>query len=93
MDKQDLRPSNKGSEKTVQEFLTLKEAAIYLSISKSALYKKTSNKEIPYFVPGGKVIYFLKENLDKWILNSKVTPVSEFENSTENYLCKTSKNN
>ena len=93
MEKQDLRPSNKRSEKTMKEFLTLKEAAIYLSLSKSALYKKTSNKEILYYVPGGKVIYFLKENLDQWILNSKVTPITEFENSTENYLSRTSKNN
>lgn len=93
MKNQDLETSIRRSQKTTSEFLTLKEAAKYLMISKSTLYKKTSNKEIPYYVPGGKMIYFLKENLDKWILNSKIAPVTEFQNSTENYLSKNSKNN
>jgi excisionase family DNA binding protein len=72
--------------KMINEFLTLEEAAKFLSISNSSLYKKTSNKEIPYYVPGGKKIYFKKADLENWILKSKVESIEEIETSTENYL-------
>jgi excisionase family DNA binding protein len=72
--------------KMINEFLTLEEAAKFLSISNSALYKKTSNKEIPYYVPGGKKIYFKKADLENWIFKSKVESIEEIETSTENYL-------
>lgn len=75
-----------------KKFLTIVEAAKYLSISESALYKKTSNKEIPYFVPGGKKIYFLKSDLDNWVLSGKVNSISEINLETEHYLGRTSKN-
>ncbi|UFH36073.1 helix-turn-helix transcriptional regulator [Flavobacterium acetivorans] len=74
-----------------KEFLTIVEAAKYLSISESALYKKTSNKEIPYYVPGGKKIYILKGDLDNWVLSGKVNPVSEINLETERYLSRNSK--
>lgn len=79
--------------KIIDEFLTLEEAANFLSISNSALYKKTSNKEIPYYVPGGKKIYFKKADLENWILKSKVNSIEEIETSTENYLTNLSKSN
>lgn len=69
-----------------KEVLTLEEAAEYLQLSKSCLYKMTSNKEISHYVPGGKKIYFRRTELDNWVFNSKVTPSSEFDKDIENYL-------
>ena len=74
-----------------KEILSLEEAAQYLQLSKSCLYKMTSSKEIPYYVPGGKKIYFRRIELDNWILNSKVNSVNEFDDDAESYLCRTSK--
>ena len=71
-----------------EEILSLSEAAEFLKVSKSCVYKLTSAKKIPHFVPGGKKIYFKKSDLEDWILNSRVTPISEFENDTINYLLK-----
>jgi predicted DNA-binding transcriptional regulator AlpA len=34
-----------------KEILTLEEAAQYLVLSKSCIYKMTSNKEIPHYIP------------------------------------------
>jgi excisionase family DNA binding protein len=70
------------------EILSLSEASEFLKLSKSCVYKLTSAKKIPHFVPGGKRIYFKKSDLENWILNSRVTPISEFENDTINYLLK-----
>jgi excisionase family DNA binding protein len=74
-----------------KEVLTLEEAAEYLQLSKSCLYKMTSNKEISHYVPGGKKIYFRRTELDNWVFNSKVTPSSEFDQEIENYLSRTQK--
>lgn len=69
-----------------KEFLTLEETALYLGQSKSSLYKLTSKKEIPFYVPGGKMIYFRKKELNAWIINSKVETVDDLESSIDNYL-------
>lgn len=70
----------------LKEFLTLDEAAEYLSLSKSAVYKMTSKKEIPFYNPGGKKIYFKRIELDSWILNGKVESASQIEIEIETYL-------
>jgi len=63
--------------KPSKEFMTLEEIADYLSISKSAVYKLTSKKEIPFYIPGGKKIYFKKEEVDDWIERSRVATDEE----------------
>ncbi|MFA9192536.1 helix-turn-helix domain-containing protein [Flavobacterium sp. FZUC8N2.13] len=74
-----------------KEILSLEEAAAYLQLSKSCLYKMTSNKEICFYVPGGKKIYFRRTELDSWVLNSKVSSVNECDLEVENYLGRTKK--
>ena len=55
-----------------KEFMTIDELANYLSLSKSAIYKLTSNKEIPFYTPGGKKIYFRKIEINEWLERSRV---------------------
>jgi len=71
-----------------KEILTLEEASIYLGQSKSSIYKRTSAREIPFYTPGGKKIYFKRTELDKWILNGRVIPTHEMDLATANYLSK-----
>lgn len=70
---------------------TLEEAAIYLSLSKSSLYKMTSNKEIGFYNPGGKKIYFKKEDIEVWLFSNKVESEEEATYEVEKYLSRTSK--
>ncbi|KJD34176.1 hypothetical protein PK35_04450 [Tamlana nanhaiensis] len=63
--------------KPLKEFMTVDEIADYLGLSKSAVYKITSNKEIPFYNPGGKKIYFKRVEVDTWIETSRVAPDSE----------------
>ena len=74
-----------------KEILTLKEISEYLQLSKSCLYKMTSKKEIPFYSPGGKKIYFHKKEIDDWVFNSRVIPISEIDEEVENYISRTSK--
>ena len=50
-----------------KDVLTLEEAAIFLGISKSSLYKMTHKHELPFYRPNGKLIYFEKSELVKWM--------------------------
>lgn len=59
--------------------LGLEEAATYLHVSKSYLYKLTSTNRIPYYKPSGKLVFFDKRELDQWILQNRVKPQSEIE--------------
>lgn len=57
------------------EFLNVDEAAMFLKLSKSSLYKMTHDRKIRYSKPSGKIIYFRKsdllEYLNKNVLLSK----------------------
>jgi len=75
----------------VKEILTLEETVIYLGLSKSTLYKLTSKKQIPHYVPGGKKIYFKRSELDNWIFQYKVYSTAEMESNICDYLSKPSK--
>jgi len=69
-----------------KEILTLEEGAEYLGLSKSALYKLTSKKEIPFYNPGGKKIYFRKAELENWIISKKVASNDEIQELSDAFL-------
>ena len=63
--------TNNTASKTVLNF---DETCSYLNLSKSHLYKLTSQKKIPHSCPTGKKLYFDKIELDTWLLeNSRTT--------------------
>lgn len=51
--------------------LNLEEAANYLSLKKSYLYKLTHRFQIPFYKPNGKNLYFNRHELEKWMLSNK----------------------
>ena len=59
--------------------MSFKEAAKYLQISESHLYRLTSKSEIPHYKPGGKKIYFEKTELDRYIFKNRVKPIDEIQ--------------
>jgi|ERR1043166_8584008 excisionase family DNA binding protein len=63
------------------KILTLSQAAKYLGITDSALYKLTHKSEIAFYKPHGKRIYFLKSELDKWIFAKRSRPKHEIQNN------------
>lgn len=74
-----------------KEVLTLEEASDFLSLSKSAIYKLTSKKEIPYYNPGGKKIFFKRTELENWVFASKSVSVDEVDDEISSYLSRTQK--
>jgi len=71
-----------------KEVLNLKEAAKYLNVSCSHLYKLTSAKEIPHFKPRGKQVFFEKKELDSWLLQNRQKTKAEIEQAAIDYVVK-----
>lgn len=59
--------------------LTLKEASAYTGRSLSNIYKLTSTGEIPHSKPEGKLIYFDREELEKWMLKNPIKTSEQIE--------------
>ena len=74
-----------------KEILTLAEGADFLDLSKSALYKMTSKKELPFYNPGGKKIYFKRSELENWVLRNRSVGIDEVEDEVSSYLSRTQK--
>ena len=76
-----------------EEILSLNEAAMFLKASKSFLYKMTSQKLVPHYIPSGKKIYFRQSDLEDWLLKNRIPPTSELEANIESYLSNPLKTN
>lgn len=71
-----------------KEVLNLNDAALYLELSASHLYRLTSTGCIPYYKPNGKKLYFKRLELDQWLLRNRSTTKEEIETQAANYLIK-----
>lgn len=60
-----------------KEVLTLEEAAVFMGISRSTLYKMTHNNVIPFYRPNGKLIYFEKTELLAWMRKNRASTNEE----------------
>lgn len=68
-----------------KEVLTSDEAARYMGVSKSYLYKLTMNQQIPHYKPMGKMCYFNRLELEQWLQNNRVATAAEIEQRAQAY--------
>ena len=73
-----------------KEVLTLQEAAQYMGIARSSLYKMTSNQTIPFYRPNGMLIFFEK---DAWIRRNRVFSTEEIEEEARLHMQRLSMKN
>ncbi|MGE0021148.1 MAG: helix-turn-helix domain-containing protein [Draconibacterium sp.] len=71
-----------------KEVLNFSEAAVYLEVSHSHLYKLTSSGALPAYKPNGKKLYFNRKELDTWLLSNKQVTSTEIEEQANQYLMK-----
>lgn len=69
-----------------KEVLNLEEAAAFLGVKKSTLYKMTHFSQIPYYKPAGKLIFFEKSALLDWVRNVKVKSEEEIREEAAMHL-------
>ena len=68
--------------------LTTEEAASYMGIKKSYLHKLMMKKEIPFFKPNGKLCYFDRQDLDKWMRRIRIASNQEIDSQAQGYILK-----
>jgi excisionase family DNA binding protein len=68
-----------------KEVLTFGEAAAFTGLSKSYLYKLTSGQKIPHCKPSGKLVYFDRAELQRWLLQNRVSTTDELESKAAAY--------
>lgn len=73
------------AEVETDQFLTVQEAADYLSLSVATIYTKKCHKEIPFFKKG-KRLYFLKSQLDNWIQSGRPTLKNDDRQAVDKHL-------
>ena len=71
-----------------KEILTSEEAAKYLGISRSYLYKLTMERRIPHFKPMGKLCYFNRQELEQWLQTNRVMTTDDIEQQAQTYCLK-----
>ena len=68
-----------------KEVLTSDEAAAYMGISKSYLYKLTMKQLIPHYKPMGKMCYFNRVELENWLQSNRVATADEISQQAQTY--------
>lgn len=69
-----------------KQALTIDEVAAYTGLSKSYLYKLTSDGLIPHYKPRAKMVYFDRNEIDSWLLQNRVKTKDEIDSEASTYL-------
>lgn len=78
----------KGTVFCTKNLLTTDEAASYLGVSKSYIYKLTSRNEIPCYKPMGKMCYFDRAELEDWLRSNRASTNAEISRQAQAYCTK-----
>lgn len=85
--------ANIGTKETncsTTKFMDIEQLSNYLGLSKSHIYKLTSNHTIPHS-KRGKRLYFDKETINSWVLENKIWTQEDIEKQVADYLIKNRK--
>lgn len=74
-----------------KEVLTVEEAAKFMGMARSSLYKMTSDQTIPFYRPNGKMIFFEKRDILSWIRKNRVSSREEIEEEARLHMQKLSR--
>ena len=72
--------------KAENPLFTTTEAAAYLGITRSYLYKLMMWRKVPYYKPRGKLCFFDKADLDEYNRHYRVRSEDELEAQSEAYM-------
>ena len=64
-----------------KKMLTVEEAARHMGVSKSNLYQLIHRRAIPHYKPNGKMVYFNRLELDKWLQRNRIEQVDGVTNN------------
>lgn len=71
-----------------KEVLTAKEAAAYMGVTLSCLYRWTMERVVPHYKPNGKMCYFNRLELEQWLMSNRVETNDEINQKAQTYYTK-----
>lgn len=77
--------TNVQPQETTDQFLTVEQAADFLTLSVPTIYSKVSRRELPY-MKRGKRLYFAKSDLEDYLKGGRVKTVKEIEAEADQFL-------
>ena len=69
-----------------KNILTVDDLIDYTDFSQKQIYKLTSTRAIPHYKPSGRKLFFKKDEIDEWITQGRVKPLSEVIDESQVYL-------
>lgn len=78
----------KGADDELKPMLTITEAAEYMGLSLSSLYKMTHRREIPVYKPSGGKVYLKREDINAYLSKHRLMSQDEIEKEAINHVIK-----
>ena len=75
----------------LKSIFNVEELMDYTGFTKSYIYKLVHINEIPYSKPNGKLLFFEREKIDKWLLRNAIKSNDEINQEALNYAYKKNK--
>jgi len=85
-DYHDILSSIESLLRTQKTTFNLDDLCSYTGLSKSAVYKLTQRRLIPYSKPNSKIIFFKKDDVDAYLLSNPIDTQEEVEKIATNYI-------
>ena len=86
-----LEAIERNSLLAAKNVLTIDDAVLLTGLSKSHIYKLTCNRQIPFYRPNGKLVYFDRAELESWLRQNRVMTTAEAEQQAIAYVVKHNK--
>jgi excisionase family DNA binding protein len=86
MDAQSIEASDVAAPENMNKPMTADMAAAFLGFKKGYLYKLVAANKIAYYRPGGKILIFKQEDLEKYAYRNRVASRYEVREQAESIL-------
>ena len=83
-----LEAIERNSLLAAKNVLTIDDVSLLTGLSKSHIYKLTCSKQIPFYRPNGKLVYFDRAELESWLKQNRVNTTAEAEQQAIAYVMK-----
>lgn len=71
---------------STKEILNVEDLINYTGYKRSYIYKLVHNNILPYSKPNGKTLFFVKAEIDAWLLQNKSKSISQIEDQANDYI-------
>lgn len=83
-----LEQIEKNSLLASKNILNVEDVALLTGLSVSTIYKLTHSRQIPFYKPCGKVVFFDKREIEDWLKANRVSTADEISQKAQSFCMK-----